>query len=98
MAKMLAIDPAISVRLEAGWSLLVSQAGRQVRRLGPSLGQSIGRLQTVDQVVLPDAAERRALALLVSSSSGLATASIEPQVLAVFDAVEAQLRTDEEES
>ena len=98
MAKMLTLDPALTLPLSAEWSLLVSEAGRYAKGLIASIGLSNGSLQTVERVALTDPEERQAFALLVSYRSGLSVASVEPQMLAVFDAVEEQLRDQAQES
>ena len=98
MAKMLTLDPALTLPLSADWSLLVSEAGRYAKGLIASIGLSNGSLQTVERVALTDPEERQAFALLVSYRSGLSVASVEPQMLAVFDAVEEQLRDQAQES
>lgn len=98
MAKMIGLDPALSVPLPGGWSLTVSEAGRYAQGLTASIGLFNGTLQTVEQVALADAQERQAFALLVSYRTGLSSASVEPQMLALFDGVEAQLRDQAQES
>src|SRR5262245_20470419 len=98
MAKMVTLDPALSVPLAAGWSFLVSEAGRYARGLTASIGLFNGTLQTVEQVALTDPAERQAFALLVSYRTGLSAASVEPVMLQIFDGVEGQLRDQAQES
>jgi hypothetical protein len=95
---MLTLDPALSVPLSAGWTLIVSEAGRYARGLTASIGLWNGTLQTVEQVALADPAERQAFALLVSYRSGLSVAAVEPSILQVFDGVEQQLRDQAQES
>ena len=98
MAKMLTLDPALSVPLSPDWHLIVSEAGRYARGLTASVGLSNGSLQTVEQVVLTDPAEREAFALLVNYRTGIAAASVESLMLQLFDGVEGQLRGQAQES
>jgi hypothetical protein len=97
MAKMLTLDPALELPLSSDWHLIVSEAGRYAGGLTASIGLSNGSLQTVEQVVLPDPAQRQAFALLVSYRTGLSPATVEPFMLQIFDAVEEQLRDQAQE-
>lgn len=102
MAKMLTLDPAITLALSEDWNLLVSEAGRYADGLRASIalagGASNGAFQTVEQLTLPDVKQREAFAQRIGDRCGLAVASVEAQLMKVFDAVERHLRQQTQES
>lgn len=92
MAKMIPLNPAISLDLDAAWKLLATEAGRYSDGLRATVMLHNGTKKAVECFALAQAEQRDAYAQMVAYRSKLPLATTTAKLLDLFHAIEGALR------